>query len=240
MPWGFAIAAAGSVIGSAISADAAGDAADTQAASTASGIAEQRRQYDTTREDFAPYRATGVRALGELEGEMGRMPTAAEVMSDPGYQFGMDQGQRALDRRIAAMGGRVSGRSLMAAARFGTDYASSGYNAAYQRRQDRLNRLAALAGIGQTATGSSAAAGANSTNAITGLIERGGEAAGAAQMARGNIWGNATNQIAALYGRQQGGSAWANPSANPFSNRGGSFGTDGLDDFYYGNGTGGD
>lgn len=221
MPWGVAVGAAVGLAGSAMQADAASDAADQQAASSAAAIAEQRRQYDLTREDYAPYRAAGTQALGQLQTEMNAPVTSADVMSDPGYAFGQQQGQQALDRKIAAMGGRVSGAALKAASRYNTDYATTGYNAAYQRRQDRLNRLASLAGIGQTATGSSAAAGSNAANQISGLISSQGDAQGAATLARGNIWANAGNQIAALYGRNSssgGGSSsgysWAEPQSS--------------------------
>ncbi len=134
----------------------------------------------------------------EHESELGGMPTSAEVMAEPGYQFGLQQGQQALDRKAAAAGGRVSGAALKAASEYGTNYATTGYNAAYQRRQDRLNRLAALAGIGQSATGNSAQAGASSANAISGLVSAQGNASGAAQLAQGNIWGNAVNQLGAI------------------------------------------
>jgi hypothetical protein len=135
--------------------------------------------------------------------EIDRATTREDVMQDPGYQFGLQQGQQALDRKIAAMGGRVSGASLKAAARYGTDYASTGYNAAYQRGQDRLNRLAALAGLGQTATQASAAAGANSANAISNLISSQGNANAAMNLAQGNIWQNAGNQLAGYYMNQR-------------------------------------
>jgi hypothetical protein len=99
------------------------------------------------------------------------------------------------------MGGRVSGQALKAATQFGTQYATTGYNAAYQRRQDRLNRLAALAGIGQTATGASAASGASAANNISGLRSSMGDASAASQMARGNIWGNAFGDLGAYASR---------------------------------------
>lgn len=201
-----AIGAAGAIGGAVISSRAAGKAADAQAASTGKAISEQRRQFDLTRADYAPYREAGVNALGQLVGEMNRMPTSAEVMSDPGYQFGLDQGQQAISRRIAASGGRVSGQAIKAAARFGTDYATAGYGAAYQRRQDRLNRLAALAGIGQSSTGASAAAGANAANNISGLLSSQGDATGASKLAQGSVWGNAFNQVGAQVQRGMSGS----------------------------------
>ncbi len=232
MTWGIVASVGATIVGSVITSNAAGDAADTQAESTAAGLGEQRRQFDLTRADFKPYRETGARALGSLESDISKAPTAAEVMSDPGYAFGAQQGQQALDRKAAAAGGRVSGASLKRASSFATDYATSGYNAAYQRRQDRLNRLAALAGIGQTATGSSAQAGANSTNAITGLLERQGDSTAAAGLARGSIWGNAANQLGAI------GSRWARgqTGSGTVQGQGGTYdpgGDGGYSDFYY-------
>lgn len=198
----FGIVAAAATIGSAaLGAYSANKAAKSQQAATNSAIGEQQRQYDLTREDFAPYRETGVNALRQLAGDIDKPLTSAEVMSEPGYQFGLQQGQQAIDRRIAASGGRVSGQAIKAAGRFGTDYATVGYGAAYQRRQDRLNRLAALAGVGQTATGASAAAGQGSANAISGLISSQGDARAASQLSQGNTWASAGNQLAAMYGR---------------------------------------
>ncbi len=195
-------AAIGASIGGGIDqSNAISGAAGAQAGATQAGIDEQRRQFDLTRSDTAPYRAAGTAALGQLQTEMGKPVTAADVMADPGYQFGLDQGQQALQRRFAAAGGRVSGAALKAATRYGTDYATSGYGAAYQRSQDRLNRLAALAGIGQTSTNASAASGANSANAISNMLTAQGNATGASQIARGNVWANTGNQIAAIYGR---------------------------------------
>lgn len=199
----------GAVIGGVASNAAAKKGANAQKDATEAGLGEQARQYDLTREDYKPYREAGAAALKTLQTDINRMPTAAEVMSQPGYQFGLQQGQTALDRKIAAMGGRVSGAALKAAARYGTDYATTGYNAEYQRRQDRLNRLQALAGIGQTATTGSAQAGQASTNAMTNLITNQGDATAASTVARGNIWANTGNQIASLYARQP--TTYSNP-----------------------------
>jgi hypothetical protein len=189
------------LIGSGIQSNAASNAVDAQARGTEAAIAEQRRQFDLQRSDGTPYREAGVNALSQFQTLNNTPTTAADVMQDPGYQFGIDQGQQAIDRKVAAMGGRVSGQAIKAAARFGTNYASTGYTAADQRRNDRLNRLAALAGIGQSATNASAAAGTSMANNIGGLVTGQGNAAGGGILAQGNIWGNTANQLAALYGR---------------------------------------
>lgn len=68
MPWATII---GSVAGGLLSSGAASDAADAQAGAAASATAEQKRQYDTTRADFAPYRAAGTSALSKLSDLLG-------------------------------------------------------------------------------------------------------------------------------------------------------------------------
>jgi hypothetical protein len=229
MNMGDLIGPAATIGGALLGSNAAGKAADQQQAATDAAIAEQRRQFDLTRGDFAPYRETGVNALQQLTGDINRMPTAAEVMAEPGYQFGLQQGQQGIDRKIASMGGRVSGQAIKAAGQWNNDYATGQYGAAYQRRQDRLNRLASLAGIGQTSTGASAAAGQNSSNAISGLISSQGDANAASTLSRGNTWGNAGNALAAMYGQRR--------QTQPV-NQG--WGTNGLNQFYFGNGTSGD
>jgi hypothetical protein len=198
--------AIGNIVGSLIGADATRSAVNTQADATNRALDIQQGQADRAYADQAPYRQAGVNALTQYAGELGTMPTAAEVMAQPGYQFGQQQGQQRLDRQFAAAGGRISGASMKAGARYATDYATTGYNAEYQRRQDRLNRLAALAGLGQTATGASAASGQQAANNMTGLISSQGDATAGARMLNGNTWGNTANAIGAYWQRY--GSPW--------------------------------
>jgi hypothetical protein len=196
----------GGIGGALISSNAAGKAADQQAQGTANALGEQAREFDIAQENQKPYLDAGKTALGKLSAENDVPLDPSQVQMDPGYQFGLRQGQQAIDRKTAAAGGRISGAALKAAAQYGTDYATTGYNAAYARsnqaRTDRLNRLAALAGIGQTATQNVDSAGANAANTRSALMTAAGDNAGAAALAQGNIWSNTTNQLAALYGRR--------------------------------------
>lgn len=209
-----------SLIGGALQSSAAKSAAQTQANATNAATAAQQAQADRAYADQAPYRAAGNSALGQLQAGLSTPTTAADVMADPGYQFGLDQGQQAIDRKIAAGGGRVSGQAIKAAARFGTNYASTGYSAANQRREDRLARLQTLAGLGQSATSSSAASGANAANQISSLTSAQGNATGAGQISQGNIWADTGNQIAALYRRGQ---PKATAPTSPYANYGGDY-----------------
>lgn len=201
---------AGAAIGGALGGgidqgNAISDAASQQAQGTSAALAENRRQFDVTQANQAPYLAAGKTALGKLQAENDIPLDPSTVQMDPGYQFGLQQGEQAIDRKTAAAGGRISGAALKAAAQYGTNYATTGYSTAYARqnqaRTDRLNRLAALAGVGQTATQNVDAAGANATNTRNALMVAAGDNAGAATLARANVWGNTGNQIAALYGR---------------------------------------
>ena len=200
MPAAWAAGAA-AIGGALISSSAARSASSAQADSTAAGIGEQARQYDITRSDYAPYRAAGTQALGQLQSEMDKPINPADVTNSPGYEFGLQQGQLGLDRKAAAGGGRVSGAALKSAAEYATNYATTGYSAEYQRRQDRLNRLASIANIGQTATNGSAMAGTAAANNVSGLMTAQGNAAGAGMLAQGNIWGNAINRAGAQWSR---------------------------------------
>ncbi|WP_426076522.1 hypothetical protein [Janthinobacterium sp. PSPC3-1] len=208
MSWVAVAVVGGTVGGALITSKAAGKAANQQAEGTTAGLAENARQYDQTRADYAPYREAGAKALGTFATENDTPLDQSQVQLEPGYQFGLSQGQQAINRQTSAAGGRISGAALKAAAQYGTDYATSGYSAAYSRanqaRSDRLNRLAALAQIGQTSTQNVSALGAETAASNNALTRAAANNAGAATLAQGNIWGNAGNQIAALYGRSAG------------------------------------
>lgn len=64
--------------------------------------------------------------------------------TSPGYQFRMGEGQKGIDRGLAARGLLNSGRRGKALTRFNQDYASNEFS-------NYMNRLAGAAGIGQTA-----------------------------------------------------------------------------------------
>jgi hypothetical protein len=213
--------AGSAVVGSIITSDSTRHAANQQADGNAAALAEQAREFDATQANQKPYLEAGTTALGKLAAENDKPFDQSQVQLDPGYQFGLQQGQQAIDRKTAAAGGRISGAALKAAAQYGTDYATTGYNAAYARtnqaRTDRLNRLAALAGIGQTATQNVDAAGANAANARSALLQAAGDNAGAATLAQGNIWGNTANQLAALYDRRSTAAPNSYTPANQYS-----------------------
>jgi hypothetical protein len=247
MPWGVAaaaITAGGAIYAASQQADAAQGAAGTQSAAASEATAEARRQYDQTRADQAqihaegaPFRAQGTAAvnkLGELLGLTGgtesgaltRQFTGADLPNDPGYQFGLRQGEELLRNRAAASGNLYSGATGKALQRYGTDYAATKFNDAFNRdlqaRQLRGNQLAGLSGTGQTAVGQLRVPDSSALNQIGQNIIGSGDAQAAAQLARGSSYGNAFNQVAGMganYFRQQQQQPWQ-PSYNYIASAG--------------------
>lgn len=171
------IGGAASIAGGRAQKKAADKAADSSERATRMQIEENRRQFDTTRADFAPWRDAGRAALGRItEGlKAGTYDMSGwQFEKDPGYDFRLREGQKVLENSAAARGGLLSGRTGKNLLAYGQDFASGEYGAAYargrQERADRFNREAVIAGVGQQATGSTAAAGDAATGRITGAI----------------------------------------------------------------------
>jgi hypothetical protein len=138
-----------------------------------------------------------------------------DFQADPGYAFRLSEGQKALERTAAARGGLISGGALKAASRYGQDMGSqeyqnayaraltgygtqvdrsntafsrglTGYNADVARADTGYNRLAGMAGVGQTTTQQLNAAGANYASGASNTLGNYGTAAGNAITGAGN------------------------------------------------------
>jgi hypothetical protein len=167
--------------------------------SNAAQLAEIRRQYDLTREDTRVQRELGIEGMRTARDMTARAPTAAEVMAEPGYQFGLDQGMVGLDRQRARSGGRVSGEALTSAAKYAGDYATGRYDNSWRRRNDTIQQNLQLAGLGGNATTTAVNAGGNSSSQLVNAFARNGESQAASSLARGNVWGNLLNQGASWW-----------------------------------------
>lgn len=121
-----------------------------QAIDQANNILGQTR--DASIAQLQPLANAGISGLDKLQMYMGLPGTSGEADSSnplfgsllkpftgqdlantPGYQFGMDQGQLALQRQQAASGGLLSGAAMKAAERFGQDYAGTKFQEGYNR-----------------------------------------------------------------------------------------------------------
>ena len=129
---------------------------------------------------------------------------ASDFQTDPGYNFRLSEGLKAIDRQAAARGGLISGAGLKAAGRFGGDLASQEYGNAFNRFQtnrasqaglftDALNRerTRQMDEYGRlsdfTTRGANAAAGTGSSQAAYGTNAANLMSQGAAAMGQGVI-----------------------------------------------------
>lgn len=301
---GSAIGAGVSLIGGLNSADAASSAADEQSKSANASIAEQRRQYNQTRTDTAPYRDAGSSASNALSyllgigGTSGGTPATAgftpltydqwaakqpskglsgntswmadlgltggianalaqqraiessqssatpegyqqylaanpavsassgtpaiidsnygsllkpfsqndlnnDVVYNTGLQFGLDQGNQAIDRRAAASGGWDSGATLKALAKYANDYGTTKAAGAQQRfmgdKEFTYNSLGGIANRGVQATGLASGVGTSTANNISSSLSDIGNANAAGTIGAANayngIFGGIANQI---------------------------------------------
>jgi len=112
-------------------------------------------------------------------------PTGLTEQNDPGYQARLQLGQDAIQRSAAAAGGVVTGGTAQALNNEAQDYASNEYNNVYNRalstyntnynayntdQTNQYNKLAALAGSGQTAATTAATLGQNAANSEAGTV----------------------------------------------------------------------
>jgi hypothetical protein len=147
------IAGGATLASSLIGANAASRASKAQASAADQATQLQREMFEKQLELQKPYQEAGVNALAKMQ-----KGVVSDYM-DPSYQFRLGEGMKALERNAAARGGLISGGALKAAQRYGQDYASQEFGNAY-------NRLAAMAGVGQTSsTNMGNAAGAFGANA---------------------------------------------------------------------------
>lgn len=126
---------------------------------------------------------------------------SSNLASDPGYQFQLQQGQNALDRKAAAGGGFYSGQALEGASTFNQGLASTAFGDAYNRqfnayqtqRSNELNPLQALAGQGQSSANTTGQIQTNGANSMASLLTGNANAQGAASIAQGNAISNGLN-----------------------------------------------
>jgi len=114
--------------------------------------AAQERQDILSQADgvYSPYMEAGLGGLQRFE-ELSQQPL--DITSDPGYQFRLQQGEQAIQRRQAAGGTQYGGGALKELAKFSQGLASQEYGSAYNRRQQDLQTQMSLAQLGMGASG---------------------------------------------------------------------------------------
>ncbi len=179
------IGAAGAIGGAVLGSSASSKAAKAQQASDAAAIAEQRRQYDLSRADLAPWRAAGGAAI--TQGAAMLQP-GYDYTASPGYQWRLDEGLRGVQNSAAAKGLLQSGGTLKGIDKYGQGFAANDF-------QDQFNREMAVAAGGQQATQAGVAAGQNSANSIADLLTQAGNAKASGYIGSANAISNGINGL---------------------------------------------
>lgn len=158
---------------------------------------------------FTPLRPimTGQEAIAAnksnpLYGSLSRNFTEQDFWDDPvtklGFQFGLDEGTKGVNRMAAAGGSLDSGKTLKELTRYATDYTGTKGNEAFNRfnvnRDSQFNKLASLAGVGQTAASQAGSMGVATGQSIGNNLIGMGNARAASAIGNANAITGAVNQ----------------------------------------------
>lgn len=152
-------------------------ASQAQAEAARNSNDTQLNMYNQQRADQTPWREAGITALTSLQNK----DFMNGWQQDPGYQFRMMEGEKAINSAASARGMANSGATMKALTRYGQDYSSNEYNNVYNREYGRLSSLAGL--------------GSNATNQLVGASQNYGNNVSNNQIGLGNAY--ASNDIAA-------------------------------------------
>jgi hypothetical protein len=194
------------VVGATASTISSNKAAGAATKASQNSVQEQQREFDQARSDQAPFRTAGVSALDQISKLYGLDSTDANgnvvkgsgkadfssFTASPDYQFNLSQGQDAINRSSAAKGGLLSGAAVKAGQQYASGLADQQFGSYY-------NRLAGVAGIGQSATNTTDQLGANTANNISNAYTNAGNARASAYDQNGQTIANTTSSLANNY-----------------------------------------
>lgn len=203
----------GAVIGAGASMYAGSQASKAETNAADSSDATQLAMYNQTRADQLPAITAGQTAIGQLSagtqagGQFNTPFTMADFQQDPSYQFRLDQGEGALQKSAAASGGLLNGGTLKAISDYGQNAASQEYASAYNRytsdQTNRFNRLASVAGIGQTAANTTDSLGTSTASAIGNTTQNAGNATAANYVNASNSLNSGLSSLSNYYAQRQ-------------------------------------
>lgn len=186
---------AGSLIsgfmGSEAQRSASSDASGAQSASSAAGIAEQRRQFDYIQELLKPYVEAGSGAMGAQQNLLGLSGPGAQQQAisalegSPQFAALQQQGENALLQNASATGGLRGGNMQGALAQFRPQLLN-------QMVENQFARLGGLANMGQASAAGQANMAQQTGGNIANLLGQQGQAQAGAALAQGqataNMW----------------------------------------------------
>jgi len=158
-------------------------ASNAQQAAMRQSLEEQKRQFEISQANMAPWLGAGRKALTAQQELMGLGGDSANQLSalanSPGYRFRLQQGQQGLESGLAARGGMGSGKAYTGAIDYNQNFASNEY-------ANRLNQLAGLSGTGQSTAQNMGTMGANYGLNYGNTLQSGANALGSAAINAAN------------------------------------------------------
>ena len=206
MAIGTATAIIGSAVIGAAGSAAAGifggnKAADSQKKASKRAAKMQREALAQQLALTKPYVEAGTNALAEYQ-KMAPYENFGmkQFEADPGYNFRMAEGMKALERSAAARGLLQSGPTLKGIQQYGQNLASSEYENAFSRylseREARMDPYRYLTGVGQAAAAGQAANVGSSGAALAEIAAQRGNVNAAQAAGTAGAIGNALGSVA--------------------------------------------
>lgn len=197
-------------------------AADKAEKAAAEALALQESVWQKQEEDMSPWLEAGKTGLNQLAygmglpgyegdsalGESGYLQKDFEMTDfeeDPGYQFRLSEGLKALDRSASSKGNLLSGSALKGIERFGQDLASQEYQNAYNRYTGeqawKYGQLTDISNTGLNAGANLGAAGSNYANSSGSILTGTAQQLGQNNIATANSLGNIATSTANTIGQ---------------------------------------
>lgn len=213
-----AIAGGASIIGGMNASKAASSAAQQQADAANNATAAQQAALDrqlALQQPFTTAGTTAVNQLSALTQPGGRLTQdfnygPFNYQADPGYAFRMREGMNAMNATAAARGGLISGNALKAGQVYGQEMGSQEYQNSFNRylqnyansqntyqmnRNNLINPLQFLTGIGQAGASNQASNVGNFGTAQAANITGSGNALAAGQVGSANAFNSALGGV---------------------------------------------
>jgi hypothetical protein len=171
-------------------AGAARDAANAQQEGAEAATAEQRRQYDLTRQDQMPFLEAGYDALDRQESILNG--DYSGFMNSPDYLYARDEMQRGVERGAAARGALYNAGTSVDLSRHLGGLASQNLNSYW-------NKLAGRAGQGQVTASGLGSLGMGMANQIGANYRGAADAQASSYLARGNAYAGMAGAIGGAF-----------------------------------------
>lgn len=191
MPAAVAVVAGVAAIGSAVAKSrAAKKASKARQKEAELGITDVKGGFEETEAALIPWQEAGAAALEQYSDVLGggfeeyaEIPGGFEA--DPGYQFRLEEGKKAIINAATARSGLQSGQAGKELLRYGQEYASAEYGKVFNRYEGYLDRLSGLSGMGAQVAGVLGGFRETRDVNIANLRQRKGEARASGYLARG-------------------------------------------------------